>query len=386
MNRIPGDIDRLAVAFDEESLVSDAGLLAVGTLMKRLGLEGLLDGTVRMGGRVGGSRPGRKILSLVVSMLLGGSHIDHADRLRAGSTRRVLPFRVMASSTLGTFLRSFTWGHVRQLDKALGETLRRFWSAGGGPKDGPVTVDVDGTVCEVVGKTKHGAAYGYTGKLGYHPLVAAVSETGEIVHARMRGGSSRKGHAHFIVEAVNRTRRAGATGPVIVRADSEFWSYRLVEELDDMGVEWSITLSQYPHVREAIANITEDGWEPIGYTEDGEAQVAETSFVASKKKGKHRRVRVVVRRTRWIPPKRNCGPTGDTTPSPPAPNCPLPKRTPFTGPMPEWSWPSGTSKPTPVSHTAPRGTSSPTPPGWPARYWLTTSTDGQNTTPARSDN
>ena len=83
-----------------------------------------------------------------------------------------------------------------------------------------------------------------------------------------------------------------------VRADSEFWSYRLVEELDDMGVEWSITLSQYPQVRGAIANITEDGWEPIGYTEDGEAQVAETFFTASAKKGKHRRVRVVVRRTR----------------------------------------------------------------------------------------
>ncbi len=76
MNRIPGDIDRLAVAFDEESLVADAGLLLVGTLMKRLGLEGLLDDTVRLGGRVGGSHPGRKILSLVVSMLLGGSHID----------------------------------------------------------------------------------------------------------------------------------------------------------------------------------------------------------------------------------------------------------------------------------------------------------------------
>ena len=92
MNRIPGDIDRLAVAFDEESLVSDAGLLAVGTLMKRLGLEGLLDETVRMGGRVGGSHPGRKILSLVVSMLLGGSHIDHADRLRAGSTPKGVAF------------------------------------------------------------------------------------------------------------------------------------------------------------------------------------------------------------------------------------------------------------------------------------------------------
>ena len=169
MNRIPGDIDRLAVAFDEESLVSDAGLLAVGTLMKRLGLEGLLDETVRMGGRVGGSRPGRKILSLVVSMLLGGSHIDHADRLRAGSTRRVLPFRVMASSTLGTFLRSFTWGHVRQLDKALGETLRRFWSAGGDLGGKPVTIDADGTICEVVGKTKHGRCLWVYGEVGVPP-------------------------------------------------------------------------------------------------------------------------------------------------------------------------------------------------------------------------
>ena len=269
--------------------------------MKRLGLEGLLDDTVRLVVVSGGpARAGRCCL-LVVSMLLGGSHIDHADRLRAGATRRVLPFRVMAPSTLGTFLRSFTWGHVRQLDKALCETLKRFWSAGEGPEDGPVTIDADGTICEVVGKTKHGAAYGYTGQLGYHPLVAAISETGEIVHARMRGGSSRKGHAHFIVEAVNRTRRAGATGPVTVRADSEFWSYRLVEELDDMGVEWSITISQYPQVREAIANIGEDGWEPIGYTEDGEAQVAETFFTASRK-GKHRRVRVMVRRTRLTDP------------------------------------------------------------------------------------
>ena len=301
MNRIPRDIDRLAVAFDEESLVADAGLLAAGTLIKRLGLERLLDDTVRMGGRVGGSRPGRKILSLVASMLLGGSHIDHAERLRAASTRRVLPFRVMASSTLGTFLRSFTWGHVRQLDKALGEALGRFWSAGGGPEDGPVTIDADGTICEVFAKTKAGAAYGYTNQLGYHPLVAAVSETGEIVHARLRGGSSRRGHAHFVTEAVNRTRRAGATGAVTVRADSEFWSYRLIADLDRLGVDWSITLSQYRQVRDAIATIAENDWEPIGYTDDGEAQVAETFFYASRK-GNRRRVRVVVRRTRLTDP------------------------------------------------------------------------------------
>ena len=171
MNRIPSsDVDRLGVVFDD-------GLLVAGTLMSRLGLERLLDETVRLGDRVGGSRPGRKVLSLVASMLLGGSHIDHADRLRAGSTDRVLPFRVMAPSTLGTFLRSFTWGHVRQMDKALGETLRRVWSAGGGPDGSPVTVDVDSTICEVSANTKHGASYGYTGQLGYHPLVAVRSAT-----------------------------------------------------------------------------------------------------------------------------------------------------------------------------------------------------------------
>ena len=190
MNSIPNDIDRLGVVFDDESLVADAGLLVAGTLMSRLGLERLLDETVRLGDRVGGVCPGRKVLSLVASMLVGGSHIDHADRLRAGSTDRVLPFRVMAPSTLGTFLRSFTWGHVRQMDKALGETLRRVWSVSGGPDRNPVTVDVDSTVCEVWGKTKHGAAYGYTGQLGYHPLVAVRSETAEIVHSRLRGADA----------------------------------------------------------------------------------------------------------------------------------------------------------------------------------------------------
>ena len=301
MNRITGsNLDRLGVVFDDGSLVADAGLLIVGTVMSRLGLKEMLDETVRMDGRVGGSRPGRKILSLVASMLVGGSHIDHADRLRAGSTHRVLPFGVMAPSTLGTFLRSFTWGHVRQLDKALGETLRRVWSAGGGPGSDPVTLDVDSTICEVSGKAKHGASYGYTAQLGYHPLLA-VLDTGEIVGSRLRGGSSQKGNTHFVVEAVNRVRRAGATGAVTVRADSGFWSYRLVDSLERLGVDWSITVPQQPQVKRAIADIEETKWEPISYPEDGEAQVAETFFYASKK-GNHRRVRIVVRRTRLTDP------------------------------------------------------------------------------------
>ena len=174
MSSVPQHIDRLEPVFDDEPLVSDAGLLPAGTLADRLGLERLVDKTLRMSRRPGGARPGRKILTLVMSMLAGGSHIDHADRLRAASTRRVLPFRVMAPSTLGTFLRSLTWGHVRQLDKAWGEALRRVWGLTGAAGKEPVTIDVDSTVREVSGKTKQGAAYGHTNQLGYHPLPAGA--------------------------------------------------------------------------------------------------------------------------------------------------------------------------------------------------------------------
>ena len=103
MSGVSQDIDRVGVVFDDESLVADGGLLVAATLMDRLGLETLVDETLRLGDRTGGARPGRKVLTLVASMLAGGSHIDHADRLRAGATSRVLGFRVMAPSTSGTF-------------------------------------------------------------------------------------------------------------------------------------------------------------------------------------------------------------------------------------------------------------------------------------------
>lgn len=110
MKSVSRGLDRVEVIFDDPSLVADAGLVVPATLMVRLGLETLINETVRLVGRVGGSRPGRKVLTLVAAILAGGSHIDHADRLRAGATERVLPFKVMAPSTLGTFLRSFTHG------------------------------------------------------------------------------------------------------------------------------------------------------------------------------------------------------------------------------------------------------------------------------------
>jgi hypothetical protein len=121
-------IDRLRVEFDDGSLVANAGLLLVSTLVVRLGVEHLVDSTVRLIGRVGGARPGRKVLTLVHMMVAGGSHIDHADVLRAGNTAGVLGHRVMAPSTLGTFLRSFTFGHVRQLEAVVGAVLRRAWN------------------------------------------------------------------------------------------------------------------------------------------------------------------------------------------------------------------------------------------------------------------
>jgi hypothetical protein len=111
------------------------------------------------------------------------------------------------------------------LDAAAGEVLARAWATGADPGEAPVTIDVDSTVCEVAGKTKHGAAYGHTGRLGYHTLVATRAETGEILHTRLRGGSSQRGHVHFIAETVARTRRAGAAGELTVRADSGFFGY-----------------------------------------------------------------------------------------------------------------------------------------------------------------
>jgi hypothetical protein len=137
VTRVSHVIDRVEAMFDDETLVADAGLIVPATLMVRLGLEALVDQTLRLVGRVGGARPGRKVLTLVAAILAGGSHIDHADRLRAGATVKVLPFKVMAPSTLGTFLRSFTFGHVRQLDRVIAETIGRAWQLGAGPGEAP---------------------------------------------------------------------------------------------------------------------------------------------------------------------------------------------------------------------------------------------------------
>ena len=180
--------------------------------------------------------------------------------------------------------------------------LGRAWRAGAGPGKGAVTLDVDSTICAVSGKTKQGAAYGYTKELGYHPLLAFRADTGEVVGARLRAGASQRGVVHFVGETIRRVRRAGARGPVSVRADSGFWSYALLAALDKLGVGWSITTQVNDKVRTLINNINKDAWTPIDYPRGGEAQVGETvlEMTNPKKRSQRRRVRLVVRRTRLL--------------------------------------------------------------------------------------
>jgi len=369
-------LDRVEVIFDDPSLVADAGLVVPATLMVRLGLETLINRSVHLVGRVGGSRPGRKVLTLVAAILAGGSHIDHADRLRAGATERVLPFKVMAPSTLGTFLRSFTFGHIRQLDAVIAESLRRAWALGVGPGTASMTIDLDSTICEVYGKLKHGAAYGYTKVLGYHPLLATRADTGEVLHARLRKGSSMRGAKRFVEELIARARRAGATGELTVRADSGFWSYALVDTLTRLGVHWSITVAISKEIRAEIEAIDETEWQTITYPDGGEAQVAETTITAAKSR-QWETVRLVVRRTRLTGrANKPCGRTGVITRSSPISRIPPSRPTSSIVITPRSSSPSATSRRAPGSSTAPRASSSPTRRGSAAPCSPTTSPAG----------
>jgi hypothetical protein len=296
---VPGvsrGIDRIEVTFDEPNLVANAGLLLVATLAARLGLERLINATVDLSGRVGGALPGHKVLTLLHAMAAGGSHIDHADILRSGATEAVLGHRVMAPSTLGTFLRAFTFGHIRQLDRVLAEALRRAWTLGAGPGSEQLVIDLDSTICAVCGKAKHGAGYGYTRELGYHPLIATRAGTGEILHVRMRKGAAntQRGAKRFVEELVARVRRAGATGELFMRFDSGFWSNTTIATLERLDVGFTMGVRMMKAVVAVVEEIEEDAWTPIEYTVGGEAQVAECDL-----KGR----RLIVRRTRLTGPQ-----------------------------------------------------------------------------------
>ena len=300
MTRVSHALDRIDATFDDPNLVANAGLLLVATMSQRLGLEALIDATVRLEGRAGGARPGRKVLTLVHAMCAGGSHIDHVDMLRSGATSAVLGHRVMAPSTIGTFLRSFTFGHCRQMEAVNGHSLQRAWAAGAGSASKALVIDIDSTICEVDGNAKQGASFGYTRKLGYHPLLATRADTGEVLHARMRKGAAntQRGAGRFIDEVVARVRRAGATGQLTIRVDSGFWSNDTIVALNRLDVRYTMAVRcGTKGIADAIAAIPETAWVEIDYTLDGQAQVADCAYTTGK--GKHQVTRrLVVRRTR----------------------------------------------------------------------------------------
>jgi hypothetical protein len=236
-----------------------------------------------------------------------GDGVDLRDGAGRGQHRRLRAFAGgqdaaavgwldPAPSTLGTFLRAFTFGHVRQLDRLLGEALVRAWHAGAGPGEGRLVVDVDSFVGEVCGRLKQGAAYGYTRLLGYHPILATRAETREVLHIRLRKGSAntQKGMLRFTEELIARVGRAGATGVKLLRADSGFWNRKVFTRLERAGWQYSIGVRLQKGIREAVEAIAEDAWQTIDYPDEGKAQIAETT---------HGGRRLIVRRTRLVGPQ-----------------------------------------------------------------------------------
>ena len=365
--------DRIQIAFDDHRLVANAGLLLPVTLAQHLGLREVVDSHVDLGDAPGRANPGDKLLTLVASALAGGDFIDDADVLRTGGTGGAIGCVVKAPSTLGTFLRSFRWGHVRQLDRVSRELLSRAWAAGAGPGEGPLTIDLDSTMCETYGLAKEGARHhGYTGQRGYHPLLAIAAGTGDVLMSRLREGRANtvRGAAHFLRETVGRVRHAGATGQLTVRADSGFYAHALVVVCREMDVRFSITIRQHARLRELIEAISEEDWTPVPYWMDRGADVAETTYTPFQGEPEAAPVRLIVRRVKPTPvPNWPSSPATAITASSP------------TGTGKPWNWrptiaatprsrmPSETSSTASASIISPRAASPPTAPGWPSRCW-----------------
>jgi hypothetical protein len=294
----PVGLDGVAVGFDDERAVADAGIVLLATLAGRLGVEGLVDARVDLGGRDGAGNEGAKVMTLVSAMVLGADCIDDCDLLRSGRTADVLGHRVMAPSTLGTFLRAFTFGHVRQLDRVLGETIQRAWAAGAAR----LVVDVDSFVGETFGPKKQGAAFGYTRVRGYHPMLAVRADSGEVLHIRLRKGSANtaRGFGRFLDELLARVERAGAAGPKLLRADSGFWNNHTFNRLDQAEWQFSIGVRLQPAVRTAIEAIDETTWQTLpDYPKTSIAQIAETTL--NDRRLIVRRVRTLDRQGQLLP-------------------------------------------------------------------------------------
>ena len=182
--------------------------------------------------------------------------------------------------------------------------LARAWAAGAGPGDGPLTIDLDSTICETYGLAKEGARHhSYTGQRGYHPLLAVAAGTGDVLMSRLREGRANtvRGAAHFLRETVGRVRYSGARGQLTVRADSGFYAHAIVAVCRDKDVRFSITARQHPRLRNIIEAIPEGNWTPIPYWMEGAADVAETTYVPFESKPDAATVRLIVRRVKPTP-------------------------------------------------------------------------------------
>jgi hypothetical protein len=291
------------MSFDDDTLLPNGGLAVAALLAQQLGVADLVDGHVEVCGE-GGANGGAKAATVIGSALAGGDCIDDIAVLRAGATPRLLD-DVRAPSTVGIWLRSFQWAAVRQLDRVTRQLLARAWAAGLGPSDlaADLTIDIDSTVVETYGLAKQGGGFAYTGARGYHPLLASLADTGELLHTRLRGGNagSGRGAASFIAETIRRVRDAGATGALTLRADSGFYAGSVVSACHRHNVAFSITARKNTAVQRAISQIPDDAWTPIPYWLDGGADVAETTYTAFAGTRHATTARLIVRRVRPTP-------------------------------------------------------------------------------------
>jgi hypothetical protein len=309
----------VTAVFDDPNLVSCAGLAPVLQLAERAGLQKLVAGHVRID-KAGARNAHLKIPCLVAGMVAGADSIDDMDLLRHGAMGRLFG-GVRAPSTLGTFLRSFTFGHVRQLDAVASRLLVNL--AGRAPLlPGAAELaylDVDDTLRQTYGYAKQGAGRGYTGVKGLNALLAIVSTPGSapvIAAARLRKGSanSARGADRFVSDALVTARKSGATGVLVLRADSAYYGHDVIAAALRQDARFSVTARQDKAVRKAIASIDPDAWTTIEYTnaifdEDqqrwiSDAEVAEVDYTAftSKAKAKHVRARLIVRRVKDMNP------------------------------------------------------------------------------------
>ncbi|WP_414942457.1 IS1380 family transposase [Amycolatopsis sp. cmx-11-51] len=314
--RLSHSAGAVSVRFDEENLVSCAGIVPVMRLAESVGLGELIEDRVDLGIPVGANSDA-KALSVVAGMVLGADSIDDLDAIRHGAMSRLFD-RLRAPSTCGSWLRGFTHGHARQLSSVTGEALVRLSRQvpllpGAGQL---AFIDIDAKITETYGHGKEGNGFAYNGVRGLNHLIATLSSpicAPVILTAQLRAGNtdSRHGAVAMLREAIGLARRAGATGMIVVRADSAFYTGPVITALREQGVSFSIVAQKNAAVMTTIDTIGEDAWSEIEYRhpipdpETGEwithAEITETVHTAftnpTTNPGQMTTARLLVRRT-----------------------------------------------------------------------------------------